>query len=236
MGIYLDLSSTSPIADKPLAVGLDRSSNSQMLANAAISDPSLRTAYAAIDELAPIPEQTDAGSSDTYTLTLTPHGRLSGEDAVTTASIAFDATASTIESAIDTAMASFPSWSNADISVAEENSAGLDDGFITLTFDGTSVDETAWIVTLVATGFTETTPIVRTTPGQGDRKATQALFELNIVAGSLHDIPDTPTWTKPDSLGRRPRTHLIGDLAKQATAEDGNDEAYDAVKVLYPEI
>lgn len=236
MGIYTDLASTSPIAAKPLAVGLDRSSNSQMLANAEIADPALRTVNAATDEVTTIPEQTDAGAADTYTLTLTFHGRLAGEAPITTAAIAYNAVDTVIESAIDTAMAAFPSWTNADISVAMGGAAGLDDGTVTLTFDGASVTGAGVEVDLVATGFTETTPIVRTATGQADRKATQALMDLNVISGALHAAPALPTWTKPESFGRRPRTHLIGDLARMTVAEDGNSDAYDAVKALYPEI
>lgn len=236
MGIFADLQSTSQYPGKPDGVGLDRSSTQQLIAAVSYGDPDLKAAYAARDEVATVPEQTDAGVADTYTLTLTPYGRLAGEAAVTTAAIAFDAVDTVIESAIDAAMASFPGWTNADVSVAMVGAAGLDDGDISLTFDGTSVNEAPWVVTIVATGFTETLPVVRTTSGQGDRKALQALFELNVIAGSVHESPDSPSWTTPDGLGRRPRTQLIGDLARITIEEDGTDNAYDAIKALYPGI
>jgi hypothetical protein len=238
MGIFADLASTAQYPGKPLGVGLDRSSTQQILAAADYSDPVIAALYAAADEVATIPHQTDSGAADTYTLTLTFHGSLAANDAVTTAAIAYNAVDSTIEAAIDTAMtaASFPSWTNADISVLEDGAAGVSDDAVVVTFDGASVTEAPVVITLTATGFTATTPIVRTTAGQADRKAMQALIQLNVITGTLHDVGETPTYTKPAALGRRPRTQCIRDLALLVTAAEGNEDVYDAVVALYPQV
>ncbi len=234
MGIYTDLTtgSVSITASKP-RVGLDRSSAEQLLQKAVQHDPDIGPVYAAQDELTTIPEQTDAGAADTYTLTLTFPVL---DIAFTTAAIAFDAVASVIETAIDTANVA-PVVNN-HITVAEAGSLGVSDGDVTLTFDGASVNNTPCVVTLTPTGFTATTPIVRTTAGQGDRKALQALIELNAIAGAVHDIGDTVTsFTRPDSVGQsRPRKGLLRDLALETIVEEGSDDVYDQVVGLYSEV
>jgi len=236
MGIYTDLASTSPIPGKP-RVGLDRTSGEQLLSKAALHDPSVGSAYAGADEVSVIPEQTDAGAADTYTITL-EFPTVAGGTTVTTAAIAYNAVPATIEGAIDTAMtsASFPSWTNADISVSGSGAAGIDDGTVTLTFDGTSVNNIPCLVTWTATGFTANGSTTRSTPGQVDRKAAQALFELNVISGSLWNSGEQPSGlTRPASNGQsRPRYQLIRDLAIQAAVENGKDYIYDAVVALYP--
>jgi hypothetical protein len=76
-----------------------------------------------------------ASTSGNWTLTIT----LTGKDPFTTASIAFNASAATIETAIDTAAttASVPNWTNGDISAS---GGPINSGAVTLTFDGSSVD------------------------------------------------------------------------------------------------
>ena len=235
MGVFTNLATLSQSikAAKP-RVGLDRSSAEQLLNKAAILDPTIRTAYAAADEVQTIPHQSSSGAGDTYTLTVVLPKLASGT--FTTAGIAYDATAATIETAIDVAAtaAAVTSWTNGDITVAEAGSAGVSDGAVTLTFDGASVTEQPVdVVVLTATGWTKDGTEVRTTGGQVDREATQALYDMGVVAGSLQKSGDTPTWTKPTALLKRPRYGLIQDLAVQAVYEDGDDAAYDAVAALY---
>jgi hypothetical protein len=234
MGIYTDLASTNPIPGKP-RVGLDRASGEQLLAKASYIDPTVGAAYAAGNEVTVIPEQTDAGAADTYTLTITPYGKYANEAPITTAAIAYNAVDTAIQSALDTAFAAWTGWTNADIAVTMGGAAGLDDGTVTLTFSGTSVSGAPFVVTLTPTGFTETAGITRTA-GSGDRKALQALFELNVVTGTIHNAGEAPSdWTKPATNGQtRPRRQLILDLAIQAAVEDGSDLVYDTVVALYP--
>lgn len=238
MGVYTNLATLSQSITKAKPrVGLDRASAEVLLAKAAILDPAIRTAYAAADEVQTILEQTDAGAADTYTLKVVLPRLATGT--FTTAGIAYDATAATIETAVDVAATSagVTSWTNGDITVAEENSAGVSDGYVTLTFDGASVTEQPVDATvLTATGFTKTGVVARTTGGQVDREATQVMFDMGVIAGSLQKSGDTPTWTKPTALLKRPRSGLIRDLAVQAVYEDGSNEALDAVNALYPRV
>jgi len=102
---------------------------------------------AAADEVQVIAQYVRAPSGGTYTITIDD-----GTNApVTTAAIAYNATAATVETAIDVAMtaASYPSWTNADISVAESGSAGISDGTLTITYDGASVTNTNFITAIV---------------------------------------------------------------------------------------
>lgn len=235
MGIYTDLATGSgSITPTKPRVGLDRASGEQLLQKAAQHDPDVAAAYAAANEVTVIPEQTDAGAADTYTLTITFFGALAGT-AVTTAAIAYNAVDTVIESAIDTAASGLPSWTNSDISVSMAGAAGLDDGTVTLTFDGTSVANTPAVVTLTPTGFNATAGISRSSFGSGDRKAVNAMYDLNVIEGPLWGAGETPVLTRPASNGQsRPRFQLIRDLAIEAAVEEGSDAVYDAVTALYP--
>ena len=237
MGIYTNLAtgSVSIAASKPRA-GLDRASAEQLLSKASQHDPLIGTVYAAKDEVQTIPHQSDSWAADTYTLTISLPRLAVGT--FTTAAIAYNATAATIETAIDVAAtsASVTGWTNGDITVAEVGSAGVSDDAVTLTFDGASVTEQpAEATVLAATGFTAVTPVVRTTGGQVDREATQALFALNVISGTLQQSAEAPSdWVRPAGVGQsRPRAGLIKDLAVQATWEDGTDDAYNAIAALY---
>lgn len=118
------------------------------IGNSALAVPAVSTTTQGVnpgtDEVQAIAAFIRAPSGGTYTL------RFEDEDgnSFTTAAIAYNAAAATIEGAIDTAAtsASYPSWTNGDITIAENSgTAGLSDGSgITVTFDGTSVDEKDW--------------------------------------------------------------------------------------------
>jgi hypothetical protein len=237
MGIYTNLATGSvSIAPAKPRSGLSRSSAEQLLSKASEHDPLIGSAYAAKDEVQTIPEQTDSGVADTYTLTISLPRLAIGT--FTTGAIAYDAVASAIETAIDVAATSagVTDWTNADISVAQAGAAGVSDGAVTLTFDGASVTEQPVEATvLTATGFTAVEPVVRTTGGQPDREATQALFELNVVSGTLQQSAEAPSdWVRPASVGQsRPRAGLIKDLAIQTIWEDGTDDTYNAIAALY---
>ena len=114
------------------------------------------------DEVQVIAQYVRAPSGGTYTL------YFEDEDgnSFTTAAIAYNAAAATIEGAIDTAAAAYPSWTPGDISVAESGAAGLSDGTVTVTFDGTSVDDKNWDTIIVdGAALTGATGSVRTDVG-----------------------------------------------------------------------
>lgn len=236
MGIYTDLATSEPIGPQP-QVGLDRSSGQQLLSKAAQADPDVLAAYAASNEQTVIPEQVNGTPAlDTYTLSFTFYGALKDVPVTATGMIVLEAVDTVIEAAIDSALNGVvPGWTNGDVSVSMAGAAGLDDGSVTLDFDGASVAGTPVTVTLTPIGFVASGPITRT-PGQTDRKALMALFELNVVEGTVHDSPNAPTdWVRPESNGQsRPRYQLIRDLARVASTEDGTDAVTDTVNALYP--
>jgi hypothetical protein len=60
--------------------------------------------------------------------------------------LAYNATAAAVTTAVDSAAttASYPSWTNGDIVIAESGAAGISDGTLTFTFSGASVDDKNW--------------------------------------------------------------------------------------------
>ncbi len=119
------------------------------IGNSAFAVPAVSTTTEGVnpgvDEIQVIAQYARAPSGGTYTLYFDDNV----ETPLTTAAIAFDATAATIETAVDTAFTAYPSWTNGDVAVTESGSAGISDGTVTLTFDGTSVDEKNWDPTIV---------------------------------------------------------------------------------------
>jgi hypothetical protein len=100
-------------------------------------DPDLGNDFTAGDEVQSIAAFPVAVSSGNFTLTID----LKDEDAFTTANLAYDDNAATIETAIDVAAttAGITDWTNADISVALTTT--LNAGAMTVTYDGDSVDD-----------------------------------------------------------------------------------------------
>jgi len=114
------------------------------IGNSALAVPAISTSVEGVnpgvDEVQVAAQFVRAPSGGTYTL------YFEDEDgnSFTTAAIAYNAAAATIEGAIDTAAAGYPSFVAGDISVTESGAAGLSDGTVTFTFDGLSVDEKDW--------------------------------------------------------------------------------------------
>ena len=75
----------------------------------------------------------------------------------------------------------------------------------------------------------------------GARPAMQALYELNVVSGSIPALNDAPAdWVVPATNGStKPRTNAIKDLALEADVENVTvpaDGIYDAIVALYPQV
>lgn len=150
----------------------------------------------------------------------------------TTAAIAYNAAAATIEGAIDTAAtaASVPSWTNGDITVAGGNLQSATP--VTLTFDGASVAGRQHSATIFGDSMTGgTSPATRvtvTTAGQTARPAWGVLVAAGVISGTLPNqtanasataVTEGPNWLKfPD--------WFIRSMAREAAAEDGNNESY----------
>ena len=117
------------------------------IGNSAFAVPAVATTVegstAPTDEVQVVQQYVRAPTGGDYTITVDDNVNAP----VTTAAIAYDDADTVIQAAIDTAMtsASYPSWTNADITVLDGGSAGLSDGTVTLTFDGTSVAGKDWL-------------------------------------------------------------------------------------------
>ena len=239
MGIYANLIGVSSQVIGPSAApraGLDRASADTLRRRIDVIDPALNsTNFGGRDEVQNIPHQVTSGVGDTYTLTFSLPRLQDG--VFTTAAIAYNATAATMTTAIDVAAtaAGITDWTNGDIDVVEAAAAGVSDGIVQVTFDGASVtEEPVDLMVMTCTGWTQDGVIATGTPGQTDRNACQALYELGVISGTVWYSGNTPSLTVPTNLlVKRPRMGLLHDLAVQATLEDGSDLIYDALRALY---
>jgi hypothetical protein len=227
-------------------VGLNRSAAEQVKQWDTVNDDiaAIRTAFAAKDAVISIAQHVATVSGGTFTLTFTAPSidGVGNSETFTTAAIAYNATAATIETAIDVAAtsASITGWTNGDITVAEAGSAGLSDGACTFTCDGNSLDDmqvTASIDGSSLTGGGTAGAVTYTTYGQAAQVSKQALYDMNVVSGTQNDVGVAPSWTKPASNGQsRPRLALIKKLALDCALVDGSSEVYTEVLRLYPAI
>ena len=243
MGLFTDLAentdhckAASPReATRPIGSGLIREDKIRYEKGAGESD----ARYSATDGVWSIATHVATVSGGTYTLTVTLP-TLGGRPGVTftTAGIAWNATAATIEAAIDTASpATVP---NGDVAVTEAGTAGLSDGACGFTFEdavGSLSCEISINGASLTGGGTAGAVTQSQYTGQPLRRACQALYDLNLVAGTVHNCGDDPTWTKPACNGTaKPNCMVIKALARECTDEDGADYAYAEVLRLYPEI
>lgn len=222
-------------------VGLDRANAEQMLSYDAVNgDPGIQSAFAAQDSVTSIATHLTTTSGGNYTLTVTIPSIDGKGTAVTytTASIAYNATAATMEAALDTA--SPATVTDGDIVVAEAASAGLSDGACTFTCEDDVASMPVFItiadVDLSGSG-NGVGAVTQTTYGQAQQVSKQALYDMNVVSGTRNEVGAAPTWTKPASNGQsRPRAGLIKALAMDCSAVDGDSYVWAAVLALYPEI
>lgn len=227
MGNYADLSAIVNGADPQ--VGNFRVSDHRFESEPL--DLTLATSNSAQSAVAEISELVDSDGG-TYTLTVSIPTR---GITYTTAAIAYNAAAATIETALDTA--SPATVGDGEIAVDDSGSAGLSDGDLTLTASG-SIADMPVLISIDASSVTGTSAggeVTYTTEGQGDRSAVQALFTLAIVTGTLPQSGVAPTdWVKPAPIGRtRPKEYQIKQIATRAALEEGNEAYYNAVAALY---
>lgn len=219
-------------------VGRARSRAYQQVAReAAKAVAGLTTANTAQDEVTDIAQHVATVSGGTFTLSV---NATVNAITYTTAGIAYNATAATIEAALDTA--SPATVGDGDINVAEAGSAGLSDGNCAFTCSG-NLAEVPVLITIDGaslTGGGTAGAVTRTTAGQPDRNALQALFELNVIDGSVPDCGEASTdWTLPtaanDYIGwyRRARLELIWWLGAQLVVEEGITNNKLALLALY---
>jgi hypothetical protein len=201
-------------------------------------DEALPATYAAKNAVGKIAVQTGTPTGGTYTITVTVPTYNNGRSLTyTTAAIAYNATAATIQAALDTA--SPAGITNAAIVVAEENSAGLSDGYCTFTCAQELVGNQLTLATTDSlTGGT--TPasgaVTYTTYGQPKRNALYALVALSVITiASLHNVGASATLAENTSrLVKRPRRNVLRDLTEQLRVEEGNNYAAEEMVRLFP--
>lgn len=187
--------------------------------------PSVADAVNAVHTLA---VDTVDHTGGTFTLTVT----LRSGETFTTAAIDFDATAATIETAIDDAAtaATITDWTNGDIAVAGGNLQSVNP--VTLTFSGESVAGVNHPITVFTSSMTGgTSPATRvsiTTPGQTARPAWGVLVALGVITSTIPTQTaraSTDGVTAGDDLSRTPQW-FVRSMAREAAAEDGNNDSY----------
>jgi hypothetical protein len=191
------------------------------------SDLATPTAFAVKDEVQSISTFNGTATSGNFTLTI----NLDGESAFTTGNIAWNASAATIEGAINTAAttANVTGWANGDISVAL--TTNLNNAAATLTFDGDSVDETRHALTVMNKVDLDAnvSTVTVTTYGQPKRVVWAAMDAMGLVTGGPPPRGTTTGLTANttrDSNFYYPRQETLQALAMQAAIEDDHDPLY----------
>lgn len=137
-----------------------------------------RTLSVGVDEVQSL--SASGATAGTFTLTF----NLYGEDAVTTAAIAFDAVPAAIQTAVDTALAAIDTYAAGDITVAGAGTAEANP--TTFTYDGTSVQKKNHpLATVDGTGLTG-----------GGSEAITATTEGEFV-DQVTNITFSPAWGTP---------------------------------------
>lgn len=191
--------------------------------------------YDAADEVQELAQHTGTPSGGTFTITVT----LKNGESFTTAGIAYDANAATIESAIDTAAtsASITDWTNGDISVA---GGPLTSDAITLTFDGDSVSsQNHPAITADGDNITDgdVGAVSTTTEGQSKRTAWAILKSTGAFSGSIPDQGEDPSGLTADTDRSTnpflPSQPLLKALAKEAAISDGNENVESSLLTVF---
>ncbi len=231
MGIYSDLLSgaktidTGLNDDDELKVSGDKVATRQIDKLKALRDRDYPADFGEADEVQSIAIYEDTVDGGNFTLTIS----LKDLPAFTTANIAHDANAATIEGAIDTAAAaaSVPDYVAGDIAVT---GGPLTTTPVVLTFSGDSVDGQNHGLTVITdvdlTGGGSPGAVSTTTNGQSDRAALAALFACSAITGTVPAQGATPSdfeaasdhntnWLLPD-------TDTLRRLAREAGHVDEN--------------
>ena len=193
----------------------------------------LLTANEAADEVTVIATFGGTATGGNYTLTV--NAPLYGVS-YTTASIAHDAAAATIEAALDTA--SPATVGDGDINVAA-GATDFTDGNMTFTCSG-NVAETPVLISITDVDLSGTDPVVgavtRSTAGQPDRNALQALFDLGLVSGTVPDCGEANTDWVTGTVQAGPFGKVSIDtaawLAWKLGEEEGIDDNRNSVNTL----
>lgn len=229
MGVFSDVISADDTISSS-APGIDNSIRRTLEAmGATLGDPAISGDTAIVNEVQSIAIYSGTVSGGTFTLQF----NLAGGVSFTTAAIAFDANAATVQTAINTAAtsASVPGWTNGDIVVA---GGPLTTTPMTFTFSGASVDganHSAIVINGASlTGGGSAGAVSQSTAGQAGRPAWEALQMSGIIGGTIPEqgedadsITDAGGWR---GMPQRLSVPAIKALALQAARDDGNDAIY----------
>lgn len=232
MGVFTDI-----LASRKSFSSSDRVYQELEKYKASTADPAIPAAFEAADEVQVIAAYATDATAGTFTLTL----NIRGLPAITTAAIAYDAGAATVEAAIDTACDGVvPGFTAGDIAVTAE-ATDLTDGSLTLTFSGDSVSGTDHGQTTI--DGTSLTDVVlddpaesTTTSGQPARQAWAVLKALGVITDATPPPQAAIVNATAGSNLLRVRPRFIMELAQEAAYEDGTSASYDAiVSILAPD-
>lgn len=238
MGCFSDLYGSVCSASAPRS-GFDRATYKWLYDLSQKVDYTLPSTYAVKTAVGKIAQTTGTPTGGTYALTVSVPTYNNGQGLTyTTAGIAFDATAATIQTALDTA--SPAGITNAAIVVADENTKGQHDGYCTYTCAQELVSHVFTISNDISS-LTGGSPVVGavtyTTYGQPKRNALYALVKMGVIAiASLHNAGSAATFTKPTSLVKRPRMNVLRALNIWLQTEEGGNLASAELVRLYPEL
>ena len=186
-------------------------------------DPDYKARDAATNEVQSIAQHVPTVSGGTFDLTVT----LFNGETFTTAVIAFDANAATIETAVDVAATGvITGWTNGDISVS---GGDLNTAPVVLTFDGTSVASQKHFLTVIdgalLTGGGSAGAITVTTDGQPNRPALATLDLIGMIDNSqvIGVLPVAGDYVGlQGSLHLNPNELILQMLATEAGIETGD--------------
>lgn len=194
----------------------------------------LSTANTASNECTSIAQFGGTATSGNFTLTV--NAPLAGYE-YTTANIAYNATDSDIETALDTA--SPAGVADGDISVTA-GTTDFTDGEMVFDCAG-ALANTPVIITITDADLAGTSPTVgavsRVTVGNPGQAALQALFDLKLVSGTVPNCGEASSdWTKgtgPCTPEQEVSLETIYWLSQQLYVEQGITDNREAVDALY---
>lgn len=224
MGVFSDLRASAKGIDfSPPAVGVQRAVAGDLAGmEARIGDAPYPSGYEAKNEVHSIAIYigTVDGGTQTYTVTL------ADGTTFTTAGVAYNANAATIEGAINTAASGVvDGWTNGDISVA---GGPLTTTPVTLTFDGASVAGKNHGLTTIddanLTGGGSAGAVTTTTEGQEVRTALAILQLAGVLAGNPPTQGESTAVTSGTGFLGNPNrleADTVRALAREAEIADG---------------
>lgn len=187
-------------------------------------DPAYLARDAVKTEVQSIAQHVPTISGGTFALTV----KLFSGETFTTAVIVYEASAATIETAIDVAAtaASITGWTNGDITVAGGH---LNTAAVTLTFDGASVVSQKHFLTVIdgalLTGGGSAGVVSVTTDGQPNRPALATMNLIGLI-GDTQPIGNLPVSADyvgvQGSLHLNPNELVLRMLATEAGIETGD--------------